>query len=116
MAKFEVYEDQGGEYRWRLTSGSDIIADSGEGYSSKSGAKDAVERVQNDASDADILESGTPHFELYKDRADEYRWRMIASNGRIVADSGEGYSSKSGARKAIENVQSDAGDAETTDA
>lgn len=116
MANYEIYEDKGGEYRWRLTSGGDIIADSGEGYSSKSGAKDAVERVKRDAADADILESGTPHFELYKDRANEYRWRMVASNGRIVADSGEGYSSKSGARKAIENVQSDAADADTTDA
>lgn len=116
MASYEVYEDQGGEYRWRLKSGGEIIADSGEGYSSKSGAKDAVERVKRDAPAADVLDSGTPHFELYKDRGDEYRWRMIASNGRIVADSGEGYTSKSGARKAIENVQSDAGDAETTDA
>lgn len=111
MATFEIYEDKGGEYRWRLTSGNDIIADSGEGYSSKSGARDAVERVQDDAGDADILEVGTPHFEVYKDKGSEWRWRMIASNGRIVADSGEGYSSKSGARKAIENVQSDAGTA-----
>lgn len=115
MANFEIYEDRSGEYRWRLKSGNDIIADSGEGYSSKSGAKDAVERVQGDAPDADILESGTPHFELYEDRASEYRWRLIASNGRIVADSGEGYSSKSNARRAIENVQSDAGSADVTD-
>lgn len=115
MASFEIYEDSSGEYRWRLTSGSDIIADSGEGYSSKSGAKEAVERVQDDASGADVLEIDTPHFGLYKDKAGEYRWRMVASNGRIVADSGEGYSSKSGARSAIENVQSDAGSADVTD-
>ena len=111
MANFEIYEDEAGEFRWRLKSGNDIIADSGEGYSSKSGAKDAVSRVQDDAPGADVLDAGTPHFELYEDRAGEYRWRMIASNGRIVADSGEGYSSKSGARAAIENVQSDAGSA-----
>jgi uncharacterized protein YegP (UPF0339 family) len=82
---------------------------------SKSGVRDAIERVQGDAGDADILEAGTPYFEVYKDKGGEWRWRMIASNGRIVADSGEGYSSKSGARRAIENVQSDAGAANVTD-
>lgn len=115
MASFEIYEDKSGEYRWRLTSGNDIIADSGEGYSSKSGAREAVERVQGDAGEADILEAGTPHFELYEDKGGEWRWRMIASNGRIVADSGEGYSSKSGARSAIKNVQSDASSAALAD-
>ena len=33
-------------------------------------------------------------YEYYKDRKDEWRWRLIASNGRIIADSGEGYSSE----------------------
>lgn len=115
MAQFGIYEDSAGDYRWRLTSGSDIIADSGEGYSSKRNAQEAVTRIQEDASDADVLDAGTPHFELYQDRAEEYRWRLIASNGRIVADSGEGYSSESGARKAIETVQSHVGTAEVAD-
>lgn len=34
-------------------------------------------------------------FELYKDRKKEFRWRLIASNGRIVADCAEGYRRKS---------------------
>jgi uncharacterized protein YegP (UPF0339 family) len=112
MATYEIYEDKRGEYRWRLSSGNDIIAGSGEGYSSKSGARDAIDRVTNDAPDADVLEVGRPHFEVYKDRADEWRWRMVASNGRIVADSGEGYSSRSGARRALRNVQGNADDAD----
>jgi C1A family cysteine protease len=32
--------------------------------------------------------------EYYKDQANEWRWRVIASNGRIVADCGEGYKTK----------------------
>ncbi len=28
---------------------------------------------------------------LYVDKAEEWRWRCVASNGRVVADSGEGY-------------------------
>jgi uncharacterized protein YegP (UPF0339 family) len=31
------------------------------------------------------------HVEYYKDTANQWRWRAIATNGRIVADSGEGY-------------------------
>ena len=38
------------------------------------------------------------HYEVYQDAADEWRWRLRAKNGRIVADSGEGYSTK---RKAL---------------
>lgn len=30
-------------------------------------------------------------FEIYRDKAGEWRWRIRASNERILADSGEGY-------------------------
>lgn len=32
---------------------------------------------------------------VYFDAAGEWRWRRVAGNGRIIADSGEGYKSKS---------------------
>lgn len=105
MVEFETYQDSAGEYRWRHTSGNDIIADSSEGYRSEGGVQDAVARIRKDAPDADVLEFGTPHFEVYKDRAGEFRWRLIASNGRIIADGSEGYESKTGASRALENVQ-----------
>ncbi|MCA9388895.1 YegP family protein [Candidatus Berkelbacteria bacterium] len=40
-------------------------------------------------------------FEIYLDRAREYRWRLKAANGEIVAAS-EGYTSK---QSAITSVQ-----------
>jgi uncharacterized protein YegP (UPF0339 family) len=46
-----------------------------------------------------------PEFELYKDHAGEYRWRLQAGNNRIIADSGEGYNSKAGAEEGIKDVQ-----------
>jgi uncharacterized protein YegP (UPF0339 family) len=52
------------------------------------------------------------HFELFVDAADEWRWRLVASNGNIIADSGEGYSSKQGAKRGIESVKRVAADAE----
>jgi len=30
-------------------------------------------------------------FQLYRDRARQWRWRVVARNGRLVADCGEGY-------------------------
>lgn len=39
--------------------------------------------------------------EVYEDAEGEWRWRVRARNNRIVADSGEGYVRRSGARKAM---------------
>ena len=47
-------------------------------------------------------------FELYKDSADKYRWRLRHDNGNIIADSGEGYSSEDGARNGIQSVKTNA--------
>lgn len=54
-ATFELYEDQGGQYRWRLVHpNGNIIADSGEGYASKQKAKQGIASVQGNAGEADI--------------------------------------------------------------
>ena len=37
--------------------------------------------------------------EVYSDEAGEYRWRAIAENGKIVAESGEGYKNRMYARR-----------------
>lgn len=34
-------------------------------------------------------------IEFYQDAENEWRWRVIAGNGKIVADSSEGYQRKS---------------------
>jgi uncharacterized protein YegP (UPF0339 family) len=56
-----------------------------------------------------------PQFEIYEDSAGEWRWRLIAANGNIIADSGEGYNSKQGARRGIESVKRCVPDAEVAD-
>ena len=40
-------------------------------------------------------------FEVYRDKAGEYRWRLLASNRQVVADSGEGYTRREDAHRAI---------------
>ena len=42
-----------------------------------------------------------PKYEIYRDDAGEWRWRLTASNGRIVA-SGEGYKRRSGAQAGVD--------------
>lgn len=54
-------------------------------------------------------------FEIFKDSAKEYRWRFRASNGRIVADSAEGYRNKSDCQAGIEIVKKEAPGAKVED-
>ena len=54
-------------------------------------------------------------FELYKDNAGEYRWRLRHQNGNIIADSGEGYTAKAGAINGIESVKENAAAADVDD-
>ncbi|WP_265110099.1 YegP family protein [Halosolutus halophilus] len=46
----------------------------------------------------------TSRFEVYQDRAGEWRWRLVHWNGNILADSGEGYTSRSNAKRAARGV------------
>jgi hypothetical protein len=33
-------------------------------------------------------------FEVYKDKSGEFRWKLIHTNGQIITNSGEGYTTK----------------------
>ena len=46
------------------------------------------------------------HYELYKDDAGEWRWRLRAANGKIIADSAEGYHNKQDCIAGIDLVKS----------
>ncbi|MFC7071328.1 HVO_2922 family protein [Halobaculum lipolyticum] len=54
-------------------------------------------------------------FEVYRDRVDEWRWRLVHDNGNVIADSGEGYASKQKAREGIRSVKSNAPEADVVD-
>ena len=51
-------------------------------------------------------------FEVYTDKAGEYRWRLKATNGRQIASSGEGYTERRACLAGIASVQKNAPDAE----
>ncbi|TES83241.1 MAG: DUF1508 domain-containing protein [Dehalococcoidia bacterium] len=50
-------------------------------------------------------------FVVYKDKAGEWRWRLVHRNTNIIADSGEGYERKAGAENGIQSVKDNAPDA-----
>jgi len=50
----------------------------------------------------------TATFEVYKDKAGEFRWRLKAGNGQNIASSGEGYAEKRGCLAGIESVKRNA--------
>jgi uncharacterized protein YegP (UPF0339 family) len=52
---------------------------------------------------------------FYKDKAGEFRWKLTASNGEIIANSGEGYTTKQNCQKGFESVKKNSQDAEVVD-
>ena len=54
------------------------------------------------------------HFEIYTDKAGDFRFRITATNGNLLAAS-EGYKQKASAINAIERIKSDAAGAVTND-
>ena len=49
--------------------------------------------------------AATMTFEMYKDAKGEFRWRLKATNGQIIATGGQGYSAKADCKHAIEAIQ-----------
>jgi uncharacterized protein len=54
-------------------------------------------------------------FEMYKDNAGEFRWRLKAANGQNIGTSGQGYKAKADCKHAIEVIQKGAADAKVDD-
>jgi uncharacterized protein YegP (UPF0339 family) len=50
-------------------------------------------------------------FEVYKDNAGEYRWRLRTQNTQVIATSGDGYKEKRACLDAIDSVKRNAADA-----
>ena len=54
-------------------------------------------------------------FEVFRDRADEWRWRLVHRNGNVVATSGEGYTTRRNAEKGLRSVVRNAPGADVVD-
>jgi uncharacterized protein len=54
-------------------------------------------------------------FEVYKDAKGEFRWRLKATNGLAIANSGEGYKAKADCTHAIDLIKEGASKATTVE-
>lgn len=43
-------------------------------------------------------------IKIYKDRSGQWRWRMLARNGKIIADGSESYVKKTAVIRAVNRV------------
>jgi len=58
MARFEVYPDKSGQWRWRFRADNwKIVADSAEAYMNKSDCIDGAKIVKAQAPNAEIVET-----------------------------------------------------------
>ena len=116
MGKFVIKEVATG-YKFNLLATNGQVIATSEVYESLAACHNGVESVMKNApvaNVADLTVEGeqpvNPKFELYQDKAGEYRFRLKARNGQIIAAS-EGYSAKASCENGIESVKKNAADA-----
>ncbi len=116
MGKFKIKETKTG-FKFDLLAGNgQVIADS-EVYSSLDACKKGVESVRKNCGahvedqTVEGFETLThPKFEVYQDKAGEFRFRLKAKNGEVIATS-EGYKGKDSCLNGIESVGKNAPEA-----
>jgi uncharacterized protein YegP (UPF0339 family) len=91
-------------FGWTLVFGLSFVAGS---RSNDVGATPSLETQAKSKPKADAA-AKTLTFELYKDKVEEYRWRLKATNKQIIATSGQGYKDKRECKKAIDRIKDDA--------
>ena len=117
MSKFVIREVASGiKFDLKHTNGQ-VIATS-EVYTTMDACKDGVASVKNNAPIANVENQTVegyevqkhPKFEMYEDKAGEFRFRLKATNGQIIAVS-EGYKAMASCLNGIESVKKNAVDA-----
>lgn len=122
MGKFVIKTVASG-IKFDLKAGNGEVIATSEVYNSKSACKNGIESVRRNAPVA-ALEDQTvegfatekhPKFEVYKDNKGEYRFRLKATNGQIIA-TGEGYVAKASCLNGVESVRRNAPEAPVAEA
>ena len=118
MGKFVIRTvNTGIKFDLKATNGQ-VIATS-EVYTTEAACRNGIDSIKRNAPVANVEDQTVenfevmkhPKFEMYQDKAGEYRFRLKATNGQIIAVS-EGYVAKASCVNGIESVQKNAPDAE----
>ena len=118
MGKFVIRKTNTG-IKFDLKAGNGEVIATSEVYSSEDACRNGVASVQKNAPVAAVedqtVEGYTPakhpKFEIYEDKAGEFRFRLKATNGQVIAVS-EGYKAMASCKGGIESVKKNAPDAE----
>ncbi|MEA4890278.1 MAG: YegP family protein [Clostridiaceae bacterium] len=117
MGKFLVKKTNTG-FKFDLYAANGEVIASSEVYEREESCQKGVESVAKNAPIASfedqtedpITTAVNPKFEMYKDKAGEFRFRLKARNGEVIAAS-EGYKSKTSCLNGIESVKKNVIDA-----
>ena len=112
MGKFAVKSVKTG-IKFDLKAGNGEVIATSEVYSSTAACRKGIESVRRNAVEANLEDQTAegfskathPKFELYEDNAGEFRFRLKAKNGEVIAVS-EGYKSKSSCLNGIRLIYS----------
>ena len=117
MGKFVIRETKTG-IKFDLKAGNGEVIATSEVYASEAACRNGVASVMKNAPVA-AVENQTvegyavekhPKFEVYADKAGEFRFRLKATNGQII-DVSEGYKAMASCLNGIESVKKNAVDA-----
>lgn len=106
-----------------LASNHETLAVGGEAYASAATCRGGIESVKNfsqvvfegkieDLTKDPVTPVTNPKWEVYKDKADLFRFRLRANNGNIIAICEKGYSSKANCIKGMQSVANQSKNAE----
>ena len=117
MGKFVIRKTNTG-VKFDLKAGNGEVIATSEVYSGDAACKNGIASVQKNASVAAVENQTvegfaiekTPQFELYTAKAGEFRFRLKATNGQVIAVS-EGYKALASCMNGIESVKKNAADA-----
>ena len=121
MGKFAVKETATG-FKFNLLASNGQIIGVSEVYSGKEACLNGIESVRKNAEAANledqtadsVVSAVNPKFEIYTDKAGEFRFRLKARNGEIILSS-EGYKAKASCENGIESVRKNAPEAEVVE-
>ena len=119
MGKYVVKSTKNGGFKFDLKATNGQVIATSQVYKRKETCLKGVESVRKNAPAAGVEDQTVegfevlkhPKFEVYQDKAGEYRFRLKARNGEIIAVS-EGYKKKASCLNGIESVKKNAPDAE----
>ena len=118
MGKYLIKKTKTG-IKFDLKAGNGEVIATSEVYTTEKACRAGIASVQKNAPVAAVEDQTAegfekqkhPTFEIYNDKAGEFRFRLKATNGQIIAV-GEGYKQLSGCLNGVDSVKKNAPDAE----